>query len=142
MVAIALTLTLLTVAAVEVGSVPSRSQDEPPTVTANTDAQVAPSTLPRPKVFLQPPQVRGVHRALHEIGRACADTGTPDPGTVAGPLREIETFASQYPDAGFWMDHESGTTLGLLIVVRNLLEACDPGRLPEIDALVPPMYRS
>lgn len=142
MVAVGLSLVLLTAVAVGVGSLFSRSDESSPPVMANSDSLVAPFTLPSPEVFLEQSQVRGVHRALHELGRACAETGgTPDPRAAASPLREIETFAARHPNAGFPIDDESGTTLSLLIVVRNQLETCDLSRLPEIDALLPAQYR-
>lgn len=142
MVAVGLTLVLLTTATVGVRSFISRSANEAPTMPASGDSLVAPDTLPSPDVFLDRDEVADVHRALHQFGRACAETGgTPDPRAAAGPLRVIEDFAAKYPNAGFLMDDESGTTFALLIVARNLLETCDPSRLPEIDALLPARYR-
>ena len=108
-------------------------------------ALVAPDTLPAPKESLNDDEVEAPHQALHDLTRACKRPMTQGPpGTpqsVSAPLRIIEDFASRHPNAGFVVADGSATTLTLLIVVRNELEACIPALIPRIDALIPAQYR-
>lgn len=108
-------------------------------------ALVAPDRLPAPKESLNDDEVEAPHQALHDLTRACKRPMTQGPpGTpqsVSAPLRIIEDFASRHPNAGFVVDDGSATTLTLLIVVRNELEACIPALIPRIDALIPAQYR-
>lgn len=108
-------------------------------------ALVAPDTLPAPKESLNDDEVEAPHQALHDLTRACKrpmKQGPPGtPPSVSAPLRIIEDFASRHPNAGFVVDDGSATTLTLLIVVRNELEACIPALIPRIDALIPAQYR-
>ena len=141
-IAVIVALALLAVVAVGVSRALSRESAPADPAPRDTDALVAPYTLPPPKESLDDRQAEPAHKALHALGRACKRPSTRrDPETVLRPLRVIENFASQHPDAGFAIDDESGSTLTLLIVVRNELEACDPTVIPRIDALIPSKYR-
>lgn len=103
----------------------------------------APVVVPSPAQ--RPPQERvdAVHGALHALGKLC---NQPEVNRGRRLLtRRFETvrkFAAQYPSGGFAIDGESGTTLGLLIVVRHELETCDPMLVRKIDAMVPPQFRA
>lgn len=120
-----------------------RSESSTPSAPAPVGgALVAPDTLPAPKESLNDDEVEAPHQALHDLTRACKrplTQGTPP--SVSAPLRIIEDFASRHPNAGFVVDDGSATTLTLLIVVRNELEACIPALIPRIDALIPAQYR-
>ncbi len=52
-----------------------------------------------------------------------------------------EGFATDNPSGGLSIDDESGSTLALMVVVRNELKKCEPAYLPEIERLIPAQYR-
>ncbi|NYI77062.1 hypothetical protein BJ988_001710 [Nocardioides panzhihuensis] len=62
-------------------------------------------------------------------------------GAVSQPVAVIVAFARDYPGGGFTIDDEPGSTLTLLLVVRNELEACDPTQIPQLDEFIPQAYR-
>ena len=114
----------------------------PPERPMTVESGVAESVLPKPTQFPPRERVDRAHRALHAMARACKQpVATRDPDAVRRPVAMMEKFARDYPRGGFTIDDESGSTLTLLIVVRNELEACDPALIPRIDALIPPQHR-
>lgn len=119
------------------------TRPESPSIPAPTsEAAVAPDTLPTPTQ--QPPQrrVSNAHQALHELGRACeTPTLQRTPKHIRKPLDIIEQFATDYPDGGFTIDGEQGSTLALIVVVREELKSCDPSYVPDIEKLIPVQYR-
>jgi hypothetical protein len=100
-------------------------------------AYVLPSPTQRPP----PNRVAAAHRALHDLHRACA---TPlldrDPEQVLSPLDLIIRFAVDFPRGGFRMDDETGSTLGLLIIVWDAVKNCDPVLAPMVEELIPAEY--
>lgn len=127
------------VAGVSASMFPRRaSQNSPP---VRGGSQVTPYTLPTPTASLDPSQVEPAHRALHDLGRACRRPPDRDPERVLRSLDTIERFARLNRDARFPIDDEVGTTLSLLVVVRNELASCAPGLLSRVDALIPSEYR-
>ena len=115
--------------------------DAPPAATTN-EAEVAPFTLPTPTQHPPQRRVDEAHRALHALGRACE---TPmlgrNPEQIRAPLDILEGFATDYPNGGFSMDQEPGSTLALTVVVWNALKNCDPAYVPEVERLIPAKYR-
>ena len=104
---------------------------------------IAAETLPEPTQRPPRDRVAAVHVALHSLRRACeTPIGRRDAHAVRQPLKTIESFASDYPSAGFEIDDEPGTTLALLIVVVNEIRACDPARAAELEDLIPAEYRT
>ncbi|MBZ5736398.1 hypothetical protein K8Z61_18050 [Nocardioides sp. TRM66260-LWL] len=102
----------------------------------------AKSTLPTPTQFPPQNRVEETHRALHAMGRACkVPISTRRPGSVRGPVETMEQFARDFPNGGFTMDDEPGSTLSLLVVVRYELQSCDPSLLPSVDELLPERFR-
>lgn len=103
---------------------------------------VAVSVLPDPSSSPPGARVGRAHRALHALDRVC-EASPPKRRTkaVRQHVRVIERFAADYPNGGFMMDHESGTTLALLIVVRYELQGCAPSLVSRVDALLPEQYR-
>lgn len=105
-------------------------------------AMVARSVLPSPSSSPPVERVEQAHRALHALGRACETSGAKRrPGVLPHTVRVIERFAVDYPNGGFAMDDESGTTLALLVVVRFELQGCEPSLARRIEALIPDQYR-
>lgn len=111
-----------------------------------SEPAVAPATLPTATELPRAKEVNPAADALHELERTLdRNCARPD---VAGEhqrvrrlLKPIESFARAHPNSAFRIDGELSTTLALLIVVRNLLQECDPTLLPGIDALIPDRYR-
>lgn len=102
----------------------------------------AESTLPTPTQFPPRARVEEAHRALHAMGRACETPGsTRDPAAVARPVEVMERFARDFPDGGFTIDDEPGSTLSLLVVLRYELQTCDPSLVVSVERLLPPRYR-
>lgn len=104
------------------------------------DSGVAPSVLPKPTQFPPRQRVDKVHRALHAMGRACTRSAAA-PDAVRPAVVVMEKFARDYPNGGFTIDDEPGSTLALLIVLRSELEECDPALVPSVEALIPEEYR-
>lgn len=103
---------------------------------------IAVSTLPEPTEFPPDRRVAAAHRALHAVGRACKpDSGPIELSDVERPVKVIEDFARQYPNGGFRMDDERGTTLALLVVVRFELQGCAPPLAARIERLLPAQFR-
>jgi hypothetical protein len=106
------------------------------------EASIAPYMLPTPTQHATSGRVLTAHRALHALGRACR---TPildrAPASMSAPLAVLEDFAKEYPEGGFSVDDEPGSTLALMIVVANELKTCDPSRVREIQDLIPTRYR-
>jgi hypothetical protein len=76
------------------------------------------------------------------MGRACETPGsTRDPAAVARPVEVMERFARDFPDGGFTIDDEPGSTLSLLVVLRYELQTCDPSLVVSVERLLPPRYR-
>ncbi len=115
----------------------------PPTFssTAN-ETQVAPDTLPTPTQRPPEDRVDAAHEALHELQRGCEIPMRERPvKAIRDPLEEIESFAKDFPSGGFAIDGAPGTTLALLIVVWNEVQACDPSYVPGLQELIPAEYR-
>lgn len=82
-----------------------------------------------PEPTQRPPwdRVAAVHVAVHSLARACeVPIGRRVAHAVRQPLATVESFASDYPSAGFKIDDETGTTLAPLIVVWNEIKSCAP----------------
>lgn len=113
-----------------------------PTGGMTSDAGVAPYGLPKPTQHPPRQRVDEAYKALHALGRACE---TPmlsrKPDQIRAPLDVIEEFATDYPNGGFSMDDEPGSTLALLVVVWDALKSCDPAYVPEVERLFPAKYR-
>ena len=106
------------------------------------ESGVAPSLLPKPTQFPPRSRVDQTHRALHAMGRACKQpVTTREPDAVRRPVGVMEEFARDYPNGGFRIDDEPGSTLALLIVLRSELQDCEPSLLPSVEALIPEEYR-
>jgi hypothetical protein len=116
---------------------PSRSVQQPVVVGGTAE-----STLPQPTQFPPPDRVEAAHRALHAMGRACQKPiSTRDPNSVRGPVRVMERFAKDYPNGGFTIDDEPGSTLALLVVLRYELGNCDPSLVAGVEELLPERFR-
>ena len=119
----------------------SGPEAKPPPVTG-VEGGIAASTLPEPTEF--PPRARVVaaHRALHALGEACeVSMATRNRALAARPVRVMEQFARDFPNGGFRMDGESGTTLALLVVLRYELQSCDPSLVADVEELLPQRFR-
>ena len=112
----------------------------PPERPGTVESGVAPSRLPEPTEFPPRQRVDEAHQALHAVGRACKKP-TAAGDAVRRAVAVMEKFARDYPNGGFTIDDEAGTTLALLIVLRSELEECDPTMLPSIEELIPEEYR-
>lgn len=120
----------------------ARPAPEQPRARPVAGAGVAPSLLPTPTQIPPASRVVEVGRALHAIPRTCDEpSALRSTQALEQPLRIIEQFARHYPRGGFSLDHESGSTLALLVVVRYELQDCDPSRLDVVEALLPPQFR-
>ena len=54
------------------------------------------------------------------MGRACkVPISTRRPGSVRGPVEAMEQFARDFPNGGFTMDDEPGSTLSLLYEISR-----------------------
>lgn len=49
----------------------------------------------------------------------------------------MEQFARDYPNGGFAIDDEPGTTLSLQVVLRFELQSCEPTLVPSLEELIP-----
>lgn len=106
------------------------------------ESGVASSVLPEPTQFPPRAPVDQVHRALHAVGRACKQPlAARESDAVGRPVAVLEGFAREYPNGGFRIDEEPGSTLALLIVLRSELQECEPSLLPGVEALIPEEYR-
>lgn len=102
----------------------------------------AESVLPTPTQFPPRERVEAAHGALHAMGRACKQPiGTRDRAAVVRPVEVMEQFARDYPNGGFTIDDEPGTTLSLLVVLRYELQGCDPTLVPKVEKLLPERFR-
>ena len=111
-----------------------------------TDAVVvggtAESTLPSPTQFPPRSRVEEAHRALHAMGRACkVPISKRAPESVRGPVEIMKRFGRDFPDGGFTIDDEPGTTLSLLVVLRYELQNCDPSLVASVEDLLPQRFR-
>lgn len=118
------------------------AQGSPAAQSTVSEGGVAPSVPPEPSQDAPQARVDQAHRALHALGRACRKPiAVRDPDAVSRPTGVIVAFARDHPGSGFRIDGEPGSTLTLLIVVRNVLESCDPMLVPKVDAFIPRAYR-
>lgn len=102
----------------------------------------AESVLPKPTQFPPRARVEASHSALHAMGRACKQPlATRDPASVRRPVEVMARFARDYPNGGFTIDDEPGTTLSLLVVLRYELQSCEPTLVPEVEELLPERFR-
>lgn len=141
MVAVLIALVLSTAIAWGVAAA-LKGEPAPAGRVAAVQGGTAESTLPKPTQF--PPRVRveAAHHALHAMGRACKQPiATRDPASVARPVEVMEQFAQDYPNGGFTIDDEPGTTMSLLVVLRYELQNCDPSLVPGVDELLPERFR-
>jgi hypothetical protein len=109
---------------------------------AASQGGTAESMLPKPTQFPPRERVGAAHRALHAMGRACKQPfATRDRASVRRPVEVMEQFARDYPNGGFTIDDEPGTTLSLLVVLRYELQNCDPTLVPGVEELLPERFR-
>jgi hypothetical protein len=97
---------------------------------------------PRPEEQAPEEQAQNVHRALHAIGTIC-ESRAPR-GRTARVRRHVDTildFARRYPSVSFPIDDETGTTVSLLIVVRDGVRTCAPSLTGKVNAALPEQYR-
>lgn len=84
-----------------------------------------------------------VHQALHALGRICKPNDTTDQTSRARqPVAAILDFARRYPAVSFSIDDETGTTVSLLIVVRQGLRSCSPSLLARVNRALPSQYQT
>ena len=117
-----------------------RSPEEPPpaAIMSGTPTPMA----PRPKDQAPDDQARRVHRALHAIGAICESrTGQGRAALVRRQVDTIVDFARRYPSVSFPIDDETGTTVSLLILVRDEVRDCAPSLTEEVNAALPEKYR-
>ena len=100
----------------------------------------AASTPTHPSV--PPGEADQAHRALHRLGEACADHQHRSQATIDREVEALLGFARRHPRGGFQIDDEHGTSLSLLLVLREELASCDPAALPQVETLLPPRFRS
>lgn len=117
-----------------------RSPDESPpaAILRGTPTQQA----PRPEDQAPDEQARKVHRTLHAIGTICESRATR--GRTALVRRHVDSildFARRYPSVSFPIDDETGTTVSLLIVVRDGVRTCAPSLTGKVNAALPEQYR-
>lgn len=139
----AVALVLAAIAATGFGAVlafaPRPAAPRPPAASMGVAAE---SRLPAPTEFPPPGRVAAMHRALHAMGRACQQpVRHRDPQSVLKPVAVMEQFARDYPKGGFSIDDEAGTTLSLMVVLRNELQNCDPSLVAGVEKLLPPRFR-
>lgn len=141
MAAVAVLLAITTVLALAMTGIVRGDREHAPAARSSIDG-VAPSPLPEPAQSAPAGRVDEVHRALHAMGRACR-TASADRGVdeVRRPVAAMLRFARDYPDAGFRVDDESGSTLSLLVVLRNEVQTCDPTLVLAVDELLPAEFR-
>lgn len=129
---------LLALVAVSLASVEEHALEPP----QGARARVAASTLPA--ATQQPPR-RRVHLAqvaLRSVEQACNQPSRwRKRGSVRKPLDVIEAFAAHFPDGGFVIGGEQGSTLALLVVVWKTLDGCDLGSASRVERLIPLEYR-
>ena len=116
----------------------SPDESEPAAVMSGTPTLQA----PRPKDRAPDEQARKVHRALHAIGTICESRETR--GRTALVQRHVDTildFARRYPSVSFPIDDETGSTVSLLIVVRDGVRTCAPTLTSKVNAALPEQYR-
>jgi len=141
MVAVVVLLAMTTVLALAVTDVVRGDRAGAPGVRSSIFG-VAPSPLPEPKRSAPAGRVDEVHRALHALGRACRPSSADrSVDGVRRPVAVMLRFARGYPNAGFRVDDESGSTFSLLVVLRNELETCDPTLVPAVEDLLPAEFR-
>lgn len=141
MVAVLITLALTAAVAVGLAAAlkpePARSR---PVVAVQ--GRTAESRLPKPTQFPPKARVEAAHRALHAMRRACKQPlATRDPASVRRPVEVMEQFARDYPNGGFTIDDEPGSTLSLLVVLRYELQDCEPTLVTEVEELLPERVR-
>lgn len=138
-VLIALALTVAVAMGLAAALTPAPAPARP---VAGVQGGTAESMLPKPTQFPPRARVEASHRALHAMGRACKQPlETRDPALVRRALEAMEQFAREYPNGGFTMDDEPGTTLSLLVVLRYELQGCEPTLVPEVEELLPERFR-
>ena len=97
--------------------------------------------LPRPEESAPAAAVEPIHRALHSLGRACRPgAGIGQEAQARRPVGVILDFARQYPNAGFPVHDETGTTLSLLFVARDEVQSCAPALTARVERLIPRKY--
>jgi hypothetical protein len=87
-------------------------------------------------------EVQVMHRALHSVGETCARAAPArSQATLDRDVTVLLDFARRHPEGQFAIDDETGTSLSLLLVLRQDLGTCDPTALPVIESLLPPSFR-
>jgi hypothetical protein len=105
-----------------------------PELLAGTDPTAEPKS-PAPREA-----VDDAHTALHRIGAACGER--PDlTGDISAEVTEILTFAERYPTGRFPIDDQTGTSLSLLLVVREALRDCDPRQADRVNGALPETFQ-
>ena len=142
MSAVVLALAAFALVGIGLASAVSSGRPAPAPASPVVIGGTAESTLPTPTQFPPQARVEEVHRALHAMGRACkAPISTRKPDAVRGPVQTMEQFARDFPNGGFTMDDEPGSTLSLLVVLRYELRDCDPSLVPGAEDLLPERFR-
>lgn len=140
---VAVLIALAVPAAVAWGLASALKPEPQPVVPASAvQGGTAESMLPTPTQFPPRERVEAAHGALHAMGRACKQPlALRDRTAVARPVEVMEQFARDYPNGGFTIDDELGTTLTLLVVLRYELQDCDPTLVPGVEELLPERFR-
>lgn len=140
---VAVLIALAITAAIAVGLATAlKPEPAPSQPVAGVQGGTAESMLPEPTQFPPQARVQAAHRALHAMGRACKQPlATRDPASVRRPVGVMEQFARDYPNGGFTIDDEPGTTLSLLAVLRYELRDCEPALVPGVEELLPERFR-
>ena len=97
--------------------------------------------IPRPEETAPADAVKPVHRALHSLGQVCRRGGGTDRASHARrPVKVILAFAHRFPNVSFPVHDEIGTTLSLLLVVRDEVQDCAPALTAQVERLIPAEY--
>jgi hypothetical protein len=106
--------------------------------TAVLQGSSAPPTFPT----IPEGEVQVMHRALHGVGETCAQAAPArSQATLDRDVTVLLDFARRHPQGQFAIDDETGTSLSLLLVLRQDLGTCDPAAVPLVESLLPPSFR-
>lgn len=128
-------LALLTIAGLSLFRLQRPTADSAPAVLSSAPSSQRYAAVPSA-------EVDAAHQALHDLGDACAEEPSPSLPDVSQATDALLRFATRHPDGRFPIDDETGTTLSLLLVVRDELSTCAPELRPRVEALLPPQLRA